>query len=271
MGRRIKKMVLKDELIELKNMEFEERCVLSLYLNTNPADPEQRNGAWKIHLKSGMKRLAEYLDASNDEEEIKLFKKTKEKVMKEIDANQNDFNKGVVIFAAEPSKLWSVHYVQVAVKTSFHWENHPVLEELYYMNKAYPNSGIILPGQNAVRIIDTSMGFVNEELNYEFDAGKKQWEQKGEHIIGGLQSSGAVDADAFDDRLKENLLRFYKDMGATVDRLKKERKWEEIHVSGEAELANSFAQTLQVKPESCLHKNLNNRKADIVLQEVFEK
>ena len=214
-------MEFQEELEQLKGMESDERCILSLYLNTNPADPEQRNGAWKIHLKSGLKRLEEYIATSSEDEEIKLFTASKDKVMIEIEKNQKALHKGIIIFTSEKLDLWSVHYVQVPVKTSFHWEKKPVLEELHYMNKAYPHSGIILPSMDYVRILDTSMGFVNDEFVYEFDAGKKQWERKGDHIVGGLQSAGEADADAFKDRLRENLLRFYKEMGGIVDRLKK--------------------------------------------------
>lgn len=264
-------MTFQEELEQLKAVESDERCILSVYLNTNPADPEQRNGAWKIHLKNGMKRLSEYITTSSEEEEIKLFKKSRDKVMEEIEKNQNEFHKGLVIFVSEKIDLWSVHYVQVPVKTSFHWEKVPVLEELHYMNKAYPHSGIVLPSMDYVRILDTSMGFVNDEFVYEFDAGKKQWEKRGDHFVGGLQSAGATDADTFKDRVRENLLRFYKEMGATVGRIKKERKWQEIHVAGEAELANAFAETLPQKPESCLHKNLHKRDPSVILHEVFEK
>src|SRR6185312_2183034 len=136
-------MSLSEKLKELKEFECSSRCVLSVYLNTNPADPEQQNGAWRIHLKTGLKRIDEYIKASNDEKELKAFRELKKKVDTEIEENQNDLHKGVVIFASE--NLWHVYYVQVSVKTSFHWEDRPMLEELEYMYKAYPEAGIVLP------------------------------------------------------------------------------------------------------------------------------
>ncbi len=66
-------MSLSKELQTLKEFHCDDRCVLSVYLNTNPGDPEQLNGAWRIHLKSGFKRIDEYLTASNDEKELKAF------------------------------------------------------------------------------------------------------------------------------------------------------------------------------------------------------
>ncbi|AIY06497.1 hypothetical protein Plano_2532 [Planococcus sp. PAMC 21323] len=273
-------MTLYDKIQELKSFECPDRCVLSVYLNTNPTDLNAQNGAWKIHLKNGLKRLDEYLKASNNEEEMKAYKNIRKKVEKEILDNQNELQKGVVIFASEQNDLWSVHYVQVPVKTSFHWENKPELEELRYMYKAYPYAGIVLPGFKGIRVIDTSMGIINEEFFYEFDSGLEVWtEQKGARSSGrvgvGAGSTvtgggGGSPSDELDHRLKENLERFYKDMGGKMDKLKKERKWEEIHVVGEADHAKSFAKTLQQKPKSCVYKNLMNNDPGKILHEVFE-
>lgn len=289
-------MTLYDEIQELKSFECPDRCVLSVYLNTNPADLNAQNGAWKIHLKNGLKRLDEYLKASNDEQEQQAYKPLRKKVEKEILDNQNDLQKGVVIFASPHKDLWSVHYVQVPVKTSFHWETKPVLEELRYMYKAYPYAGVILPSFKGIRVIDTSMGIINEEFFYEFDAGLEVWtEQKGVRSSGRIQgrsgssgagsvgggaaggnspviggSGGGSPVDELDHRLKENLERFYKDMGGKIEKLKKERKWEEIHVVGEAEHAKSLSKALQKKPTSCVYKNLINNDPGKILHEVFE-
>ena len=213
----------------------------------------------------------EYLTASEDKKEIKAFNELKKKVIKEIESSQNELRKGVVIFASENPELWSVHYVQVPVKTSFHWEDHPVLEEMEYMYKAYPEAGIVLPSFGEVRILDTAMGFVKDEIIFRFDPNLQGWgEEKrmnpdSQHVIGSTKVA------SLEPRLKENLGRFYKGMGEIVERLKKERGWKEIHVTGEAELANAFAETLRVKPASCIYKNLNNSKANDVIHQVFEK
>ena len=94
-------MSLSKELQTLKEFHCDDRCVLSVYLNTNPGDPEQLNGAWRIHLKSGLKRIDEYLTASNDEKEMKAFNELRKKIEKEVEDNKNDLSKGVVIFASE--------------------------------------------------------------------------------------------------------------------------------------------------------------------------
>jgi len=264
-------MSLNQELQSLKEFYCEDRCVLSVYLNTNPGDPTQLNGAWRIHMKNAFKRIDEYLTASKDEKEIKVFNKLKEKVIKEIESKNNDLSKSVVIFASVDPELWSVHYVQVPVKTSFHWENQPMTEEMEYMYKAYPEAGIVLPSFGKVRILDTAMGSVNSEITYEFDPnleGLGDWKNASDAHNQGLVSSKV---DAIEPRLRENLQRFYKSMGEIVEKLKKKHGWREIHISGEADLANAFAGILREKPASCIYKNLNNSKANDVIHQVFEK
>ncbi|MEZ0481864.1 VLRF1 family aeRF1-type release factor [Planococcus sp. SSTMD024] len=287
-------MTLYDEIQELKQFECEDRCVLSVYLNTNPADREAQNGAWKIQLKNGLKRLDEYLTASKDEKELKAYKELRKKVEKEITDNQGDLQKGVVIFASTQDDLFWVKHLQISVKTDFQWENKPALDQLRYIYKAYPYAGVVLPSFKGIRVLDTSVGIVNEEVYYEFDAGLEVWtEQKGVRSSGRIQgrsgagstgggaaggnspviggSGGGSPTDELDHRLKENLDRFYKDMGSKIEKLKKERRWEEIHVIGEAEHAQSFSKVLHKKPNSCIHKNLINNSADKILHEVFEK
>lgn len=187
-------MTLYDEIQKLKAFNCEDRCVLSVYLNTNPADLNAQNGAWRIHLKNGLKRLDEYLEASQNEKEMKRYKELRKKVEREILDHQDDLQKGVVIFASPHEDLWSVHYVQVPVKTSFHWETKPVLDELRYMYKAYPYAGIILPSFKGIRVLDTSMGIINEEIFYEFDSGLEVWtEQKG--VYSASRGGGAVNSE----------------------------------------------------------------------------
>jgi hypothetical protein len=264
-------MSLNNEIQTLKEIGCDDRCVLTVYLNTNPGDPEQLNGGWRIHLKSGLKRIDEYLTASKDEKEMKAFNELRKKVVDVVEENKNDLNKGVVIFAAKNPELWSVYFVNVPVKTSFHWEDHPVTEQMEYMYKAYPEAGIILPSFGGVRILDTAMGFVNGEYTFDFDPNLEGWGERSKASDAHNVGMGSTKGDAIEPRLRENLQRFYKGMGEAVEKLKKERGWREIHVTGEADHANAFAETLREKPASCIYKNLNNSKPQDIIKQVFEK
>ena len=142
-------------------------------------------------------------------------------------------------------------------------------DELECILQAYPESGIILPSYSDVRILGTAMGRVQDETVYEFDSGLDVWkEQKG--VKSSIQRGVGGHTDGFDLRLKENLDRFYKGMGQVVGTMKKKRGWKEIHVAGEAELANSFASVLREKPDSCIHKNFGKANNNHVIQQIFE-
>lgn len=71
--------------------------------------------------------------------------------------------------------------------------------------------------------------------------------------------------------MKENLLRFYKDIGGTINQLKKTKEWEEIHLVGEADSTHSLAQALNVKPNSLLTKNMINHNPNVIYDEVYKQ
>lgn len=264
-------MPLIKELESLKEFGCEDRCVLSMYLNTNPGDPELLNGGWKILLKKGLNSIEEYLTASEDNKELKAFRKLKKKVTAELENNTNNLKKSVVLFAAVEPELWSVHYVQVPAKTSFHWENKPVLEEMEYMYKAYPEAGVILPSFGEIRILDTAMGAVKDEMIYAFDPDHGHWSSQQEKSNIQDKQSKKTASPYMAPKPKTNLKGFFKGMNNVVEKLKKERGWKEIHISGETDAANAFAETLREKPASCIYKNLNNSKTNDIIHQVFEK
>lgn len=265
-------MTLTNELQSLNKVECPEgKCVLSVYLNTDPANPDQQKGEWKIRLKNGLKKIEEYLEASSEnKEELKSYKKLSKKVQDEIHDNQKHFQKSVVIFAAEDPELWSVHFLQIPIDTNFYWEAAPQLEELKTVESEYPRAGIIMPNNHEVRIIDTSLGEVNNEWLYEFDSGKEEWSLN--EGMGATNSimSGASHVDKFQQRFEENQQRFYKDMAQKVEKLRKNKEWKDLHIVGESKMARNFESVLQTKPKSMVEKNLNQNEAKKVLSEVFQ-
>ncbi|WP_280770199.1 VLRF1 family aeRF1-type release factor [Salipaludibacillus daqingensis] len=263
-------MALENELQNLKDFTCaESKCVLSIYLNTDPADQDQQKGEWKIRLKNGLNRIQEYLDASSDESELKSYKKLKKKVDNEIQQNRTALQKGVIIFASEHEDLWSVHYLQVPVETSFHWEASPVLDQLNELHEKYPRAGVILPNQDEVKVIDTSLGEVNDERTYQFDPGSEDWSFKEGLASSDRTASGASHVDKLQQRFEENRHRFYKKMAGNVEQLKKDRGWKEVYLVGEAEMIRSFETSLRTKPAGSVNKNLNNAATTKVLEEVF--
>lgn len=264
-------MALTSELQSLKDFQCEgDKCVLSVYLNTDPADPDQQKGEWKIRLKNGLKRLDEYLKASGNEAQINSYQKLKKKVDKEIEQHRTDLHKSVVIFASEHDDLWIAHYLHVPVETSFHWESKPELGQLEELHKHYPLAGIVMPNLDEVRVIETSLGEVHDEKVYTFDSGKEEWRVKEGLASSDRMASGATHVDDFKERFRENLSRFYKKMAGNVEQLKKDKKWNDVYLVGETEMIRSFESSLRTKSTGSVNKNLNNAKPTKVLEEVFK-
>src|SRR5690625_7727484 len=106
----------------------------------------------KIHMKKGMKEIKEKNHSSESQSELQTFKKLEKQVLNEINANQINLNKGIIIFAAQEPELWSVHDVQVRIKTNFDWGIKPEIDQLFYINKAYPHAVIICTSLNDLLI-----------------------------------------------------------------------------------------------------------------------
>lgn len=66
-------MALAEELRQLRKQRCEGGC-LTIYLNTDQSIRNQKKGEWKIRLKNGLKKLEEYIAASN-KEELAAYKK----------------------------------------------------------------------------------------------------------------------------------------------------------------------------------------------------
>ncbi|CAM3832251.1 VLRF1 family aeRF1-type release factor [Alkalicoccus chagannorensis] len=265
-------MTLTNELKSLKKVECPDgKCVLTVYLNTDPADMDQQKGEWKIRLKNGLNRIEEYIEASGSQDELKAYQKLKKQVDNEIKGNRPNLAKSVVIFASDHEDLWSVHYLQVPTETNFYWEPTPQLDELKQVQEKFPRSGIVMPNNDEVRIIDTSFGEVNEEWVFEFDSNKEEWNLSDGMASKDRQASSATHVDKFKQRFEENKYRFYKDMAQKVEKLRKEAGWHELNIVAEADAARTFADVLQTEPARIVQKNLNGAESSKILSEVFER
>ncbi|MFA9558623.1 VLRF1 family aeRF1-type release factor [Evansella sp. AB-rgal1] len=264
-------MALAKDIETLKDIQCEEgKCVLSVYLNTDRANQNQQKGEWKIRLKNGLKRLEEYLVAAGNEEELKSYKKLRKKVEKEVKGNQSKLLKSVVIFASDDQDLWSVHYLQLPVETSFHWESRPILDQLEKLQKSFPKSAIIMPNLDEVKILDIDLGEIKDTRTYFFDPETEDWRFKDGIASSDRMASSANHVDDYQQRFDENRNRFYKKIAMNIEGMKKEKKWESVYIIGEPEAAQSLESQLNVDVSLTIKKNLKNSDSSKVLAHVFE-
>ncbi|ADU29074.1 VLRF1 family aeRF1-type release factor [Evansella cellulosilytica] len=265
-------MDFKSHLKELeKHRCTENKCVLSVYLNTDRASADQQRGEWKIRLKNGLKRLQEYIALSSDENQLRSYKKLRQKVEKEIIGNQSRLSKGVAIFASEEegNSLWSVHYLQLPIKSRFYWERRPKIDQLLDLTKAYPKSGIILPNLDEVKVIDAELGEIKEKKRFEFDPETEEWTAKEGLASSARVASSASHIDDVKQRYAENHHRFYKEVATIIEKMRNKRKWEKLYLVGDTEMVRALQEKMDIHINKIVHKNLNNRDESKVLNEIY--
>lgn len=246
--------------------------VFTMYLNTDPSDPEQQGGEWKIHLKNGLHNFESYLKEDDDKEELKNFQTVKEKVRNFIVDNEQKFRKGIVLFATADGAVWYAERVQMRLTTEFYWETYPVLNQLKQLHKRFPKSGIILVQQDKIKVIDAEMGEINCTDHYELDVNTENWRQMtGPHKANASMGSGgkSTQQDNFKDRFQANKHRWYKSIAPTLDKQAKNYEWEKIYVVGEGDVANEVEAQMNKCTDQIIQKNMLDHEESKVLNEVF--
>src|SRR5699024_8900929 len=124
---------------------------------TDPTDPDQQGGKWKITLKNGLHNFERYLQTDDDKEELKQFQEIKEKVEKYISDHEQNLHKSIIIFATADGEEWYADKFHVRVKSDFYWQEEPELTQLQQLVKDYPKSGIILVQHDAIKVLETAL------------------------------------------------------------------------------------------------------------------
>ncbi|MDL4839914.1 VLRF1 family aeRF1-type release factor [Aquibacillus rhizosphaerae] len=265
-------MELEQKLKELQNIKLEKpNSVLSMYLNTNPADTEGKDGQWKIQLKNGLNSFENYLESSEDKQELKNFKKVREKIETYINEHHLDLKKSIVIFASPDESIWFVENLQMDVKTEFYWQESPVMDQLYQLKTQFPKLGIILVQKNQVKVIEAELGTVLDTTHYELDLDTEDWRQyEGPHKADVSMGKGGknLQTDQFDERFKENQKRWYKSLAPKMDKLAKDHNWNRIYLAGDKEEAKDISNYMNKQIDKIDNRNILEQKEEKVIESI---
>ncbi|WP_404454069.1 VLRF1 family aeRF1-type release factor [Virgibacillus necropolis] len=246
--------------------------VFTMYLNTDPSDPEQQAGEWKIHLKNGLHNFEKYLAEDENHGDLKDFQVVKEKVRNFVVENEQKFRKGIILFATAEEDVWFAERVQMRLTTEFYWESYPVLDQLKQLHETFPKSGIVLVQQDQIKVIDTELGEINDTSHYELDIDTDSWRQMtGPHKADASMGSGgkSTQKDSFNARYSANKHRWYKRIAPAIDKQAKDREWENIYIVGDPEAANEVEAQMNKTANQVIQKNLLDHEETKVLDEVF--
>lgn len=220
-------MLMKDQLKQLKNIRYKDpHKVFSMYLNTDPRDPEQQDGKWKIHLKKSLQDLAESTKKSESHEEKNQARTIIHKVEQEIQKKEADMHRSMILFASADEDLWYSKTLHIPVETEFHWENAPALNQLEKLEQSYPYTGIIVVQQYEVLVIETEIGALINETHYELNLDSDDWrEHQGPQ--GDDLTQGGAKRDEFNERVKANQQRWFKSLVSTLEKKAADKGWEQ--------------------------------------------
>lgn len=261
---------------EIKNLESihleKPERVFSMYLNTDPADPEQQGGEWKIHLKNGLKNFEKHLQEDEDADEKRNFKKVKKKVESYIRENELDLAKSVVIFATADDSVWFAERFQIAVKTEFYWRDIAKVDQLITMSNDFPKTGVILTQRDAIKILNIELGTLKDTELFELDIETEDWRHHtGPHRATASRGSGgkSTKREQFQARFEANRHRWYKSIAPKLDKMAKDNGWKHIYLVGEKEEARDLGDHMQKPINAIIEKNMLEHDESKVIKEIF--
>jgi hypothetical protein len=183
------------------------QLVLSVYLNVNPAHPENQLRAYLLRLKDALKELGVPRDLA---ERIRRF----------TESEHRDY-RTLVIFAA-PDGLFGTYRLQVDLPDAFRW-GEPYVAPLMLVLDEYEPYGVALLDAERIRFLVTSLGKIEESAPARLNpwAGEAStrrtvgWQDVSTSPSRPTSRGGAV-ADDFAARMDAHTHQFYKEAGETV-------------------------------------------------------
>jgi len=265
-------MTFRAQINELKNIKKEgANKVFSMYLNTDPSDPDQQGGKWKIQFKNGLKNFETYLSEDDNQEELRNFKKVKKKVEQFVGKYEQDLLRGIIVFATADEEVWVAERVQMRLDSEFFWEETPVLDQLKNLKETFPKTGVILVQQNQIKVIETYLNELEDTHFYELNLDTENWSEKlGPRKGTGGMRPGAqnLQKDNFDARFAANQQRWYKSIAPKLDKLAKDGKWEKIYLIGEGEASQELRKQMNREVNDTVYKNMLDHDESKVLAQI---
>lgn len=261
-------MNFEQNLTNLKKRTFSpERKVLTVYLNTESERSQQ--APYKIRLKNGLNRLIEYAKAEGAVEEAKQLSELQTLVEDTVEEHRTDLKKGLVLIACPNEGVIFLEKLQVSAPNAFYWQEKPVLDELHEIFQGNPAAGIILVGSESVTVLDTLLGEIIREWNYEWDISTEDWREYQGASTSHREAKRATHTDQFDKRIDANRQRWMKRLSPILERHHQRNQWKEIVLAGESGLTAELSKEMKGEKPRILSKNLNGMTNNQVLQEVY--
>lgn len=264
-------MLLEDELKQLEKTSYEgSKKVFSIYLNTDPRDPDQQGGKWEIKLKNALKDLTEQTKDSDSHEEKNQAKEIYEKIEKEIYGKKDKLKRGLILFATADEELWFSKDLNIPVNTEFHWDNHPHVDQLQMLVSTYPHTGVLVVQQERALLIESELGEVLDTTYYKLDIDTDQWRQH-QGPQGDDWTQGGAQRDEYKERVAAHQQRWFKGMAETIQKKGKQKGWRQFHLVGEKEEVEHLKDYFNQKIDKVVPRNLLDENPSQILADVYDE
>lgn len=202
--------------------------VLTLYLNTNPAEPRNQGHppGYLIYLKSRGKIIGNRVP----EPERKQFREELKRV-EEFLRNQRPSQRGVVIFSG--SKRLEILPMHVAVEDELHW-GRPSLTQLLWLLDEHQPSGVVVVDRSGARFYRYWLGEMEELKREKFVLDMAAWRQK--HLMPpshpGVYKTRGSQRDVFQQRVEAQYDRFFREAAERIRQWSEREKLRPVFVAG---------------------------------------
>lgn len=228
----------------LEAAERHEPPVLSLYLDVDPANPDNTGNAIELRAAAAMRGIG------LEKDYIDLVTRTLSKhfVIPE--------GRTLVIYAGEDSsELFEAHYLQTRLPmlgrsdgALAHW-GAPLTAPLHYVLDQKERYAVLSISVERVRVFEAFLGQIAEVTDYEREADSDDWQpyrhaRRSPAVGAGVAARGGADVDRFEDRLREATARLYRKLMPELEKALQAEGVDRIILSGTPEPMAAFKEAL---------------------------
>lgn len=208
-----------------------EAPILTVYLNTNPANPSNqgKSSGARIWLKSQGKALQARLP--------RLEQKALRKLLERVDTflkTRAKRERGIVIFAGP--KAWRVLRLQVDVDQELHWGQAALTQLLWLLDEHQP-SGVVVVDRSGARFHRFWMGEVEEQKTERFTVDTSQWRVK--NVVRPAGRTATAQRDAFEQRVAAHHARLFRDTAKRIGQWARQENLDVLFIAGSQDVVES--------------------------------
>jgi peptide subunit release factor 1 (eRF1) len=223
-------------------LEVHKTDILSLYLSTDPANPESTWKASLIWLKTALKER----EATVPEPDKKIFRAVAERIQHHVQY-QRPQSKSLVLFTSE--NFWEEFSLRAPVRNECWW-GRPSLAQLEWLLEEHRPYGVVLVDSQNADFYIVHLDEIIGEFSLHWETDTSQWRRKtimppararGTPTVGSVR--GGSQRDLYEDRLAVQVARFWQEALSSLKQLQEKYGIEELIVGGSEGIRDRFLES----------------------------